>query len=635
MKKTLLFYSLAIVTAATAMAGLRHTQKAPAALDAKLEALTAKPHSPSLREIGSEIVLVSEDFAKFTAGSEDDPDGTELSDWNDGTIDAKYTQQPGWRGGFVYQAGGCAYLDVDTEEGTGWLITPTLNLSNYGGSFTIKFRARVASSKSSTTDEIYVQNCLLGEYSNSVTSSQTIEGTTKWKEYTLTFTDGNSKDDIQITAKSYPIFIDDITITQIDNGKPGAPLAQAATNVSDTQFTANWQAVEGAEGYLLSVYTLKNATEQYLFKDKEVSGTSYDVTGIEANIDYYYTVCSKRNGETSKTSNTITVIRKLKTPVTLPATNVASYGFTANWQSVPQATAYAVYTILTHTAQADNEPFNLFKSDFSAVKVGTIDSPWDYSRLGGIRVFLDDLAPRCDWIAFAPMAAQGMFGISNMFLDYNVPGTIYSPILDLSHNGGKSTLRFNVLGRNVTKLRICVLKDRADGKADELFKTECPVTTDLAEQVITLEKGEKDTYIEISIAEGTGYVLFDDLQLSQNLNKGESTELKYKYDETSDTSRRIDTPDYSAGDVYAYTVQAFRLDSSSKIIEEATSDRSEPQEVKRNDAVESITAGNDGATVATTADASASPSPKPLRWQFTASTAGSCIKTTRQLQNTT
>ena len=128
-----------------------------------------------------------------------------------------------------------------------------------------------------------------------------------------------------------------------------------------------------------------------------------------------------------------------------------------------------------------------------------------------------------------------------------------------------------------------MLKDRADGKADELFKTECPVTTDLAEQVITLEKGEKDTYVEISIAEGTGYVLFDDLQLSQNLNKGESTELKYKYDETSDTSRRIDTPDYSAGDVYAYTVQAFRLDSSSKIIEEATSDRSEPQEVKRSD----------------------------------------------------
>lgn len=82
MKKTLLFYSLAIVTAATAMAGLRHTQKAPAALDAKLEALTAKPHSPSLREIGSEIVLVSEDFpnsrqeARTTPTAPNFPTGT-------------------------------------------------------------------------------------------------------------------------------------------------------------------------------------------------------------------------------------------------------------------------------------------------------------------------------------------------------------------------------------------------------------------------------------------------------------------------------------------------------------------------------------------------------------------------------
>ena len=142
----------------------------------------ARSSRNTLREIGSEIVLVSEDFAKFTAGSEDDPDGTELSDWNDGTIDAKYTQQPGWRGGFVYQAGGCAYLDVDTEEGTGWLITPTLNLSNYGGSFTIKFRARVAPPKSNTTAEIFVEKCPPGEYSKSVTSPPTIQGPPKRTE---------------------------------------------------------------------------------------------------------------------------------------------------------------------------------------------------------------------------------------------------------------------------------------------------------------------------------------------------------------------------------------------------------------------------------------------------------------------
>ena len=601
MKRTLLFYSLAIATAATAMSGLRHSLAAPADLTAKAESIADKQHTASLRSTGDALVLVSEDFAKFTAGSEDDPDGTELSDWNDGSIDAKYTQQAGWRGGFVYQAGGCAYLDVDTEEGTGWLITPTLNLSNYGGTFTIKFRARVASSKSSATDDIYVQNCALGEYSNTVTSTETVTGTTKWQEYTVTFTDGNSRDDVQITAKSYPIFIDDVTITQVDNGKPGAPLAQAATNVSDNGFTANWEAVQGADSYLLNVYSISGSEAQYIVKDMELTATSYDVTGTQADVDYYYSVCSKRNGETSNASNVITVIHQLKTPVTLDATSVANYGFVANWQAVPQATGYAVYTTLTHKAQSDNESFDLFKSDFSAVQVGTIDSPWDYSRLGGITVYLDDLAPRCDWMAFAPMAANGMFGISNMFLDYNVPGTMYSPALDLSHDGGKATLTFKVLGRNATKMRICVLKDAGEsGKAYELFATECPVTNELTEHSIALENGVNGSYIEITITEGTGYILFDDLQLSQKLKAGESSSVVYNYNETGNTNLRVDTPDYSVGDAYSYTVQAFRLDDSGDIIKEATSQRSEPQEVKRSDAVERIAAN--GVKVVSTAD---------------------------------
>ena len=523
MKKSLLVSTLAV--AFCAIVALAGTHKVKKIMVDNIQKSTTVKSLKSLSKAGEAAdetpnlqVLLEEDFSKFTAGSEATPDATDVADATTGYIADELTNTPGWSGDGVFQAGGCAYIGIVDEgtdnEDTGFLNTSTFDGSGNGGYIVVTFRARVA--EEGATDAVEFVSIDEDDINESdpmsgVVDYKQVAITDQWAEYEVELKSGAANASIQLYAYQSPIYIDDIKVTQTVKIDVPAPEALAATNVTPTSFTANWQ-------------------------------------------------------------------------------------------SVPQATAYAVYTILTHTAQADNEPFNLFKSDFSAVKVGTIDSPWDYSRLGGIRVFLDDLAPRCDWIAFAPMAAQGMFGISNMFLDYNVPGTIYSPILDLGHDGGKSTLRFNVLGRNVTKLRICVLKDRADGKADELFKTECPVTTDLAEQVITLEKGEKDTYVEISIAEGTGYVLFDDLQLSQNLNKGESTELKYKYDETSDTSRRIDTPDYSAGDVYAYTVQAFRLDSSSKIIEEATSDRSEPQEVKRSDAVESITAGNDGATVATTAD---------------------------------
>lgn len=597
MKKSLLLISLAVATAATATTGLRHSLKATSALDAKVEALSP---SRTLRAIGDDKVLVQEDFSKFTAGSIDDPDGTELSDWSTGAIDAKYTNQPGWRGGFVYQAGGCAYLDVDTEEGTGWLITPVTDMANYGGTFTISLRVRIGATKADASDDIYVQSCSRGEYSNAVVSTQTVKGTTEWQEYTLTFTDGNATSNVQITAKAYPLFVDDITITQTDNGKPGTPVALEATYATDNGFTANWQAVDGADGYLLSVFTLDGETPQYVFKDKAVTGTSYDVTGIEADADYYYTVCSTRGEQTSGESNVVFVVRQLKTPVTLEATEVSAKGFTANWEAVTNASAYAVYTYLTHTAKAD-ESFDLFNSDFNIVQAGTIDEPWDYSRLG-MRCYLDDLAPRCDWMAYSPMAAQGMFGISNMFLNYGIPGTIYSPNLDLSHNGGKATLHFHALARKgATKLRISVLRDAEEaGKAYELFATTCTVSEELEEYTVELENGNDDCFIEITIPDSEGYVLFDDLQFSQQMKAGESTTLAYNYQETEETSLSVSTPDYAYGDVYNYVVQAYRLDSEDQVIDGATSEVSEPREVKRTDSVSSIAA--DGLTVAATAD---------------------------------
>lgn len=599
MKNSLLLVSLAVATMATAATGLRHTLKATSAIDAKVESL-APTKALRAADDGDVKVLVQEDFSKFTAGSPDNPDGTELSDWSTGTIDAKYTNQPGWRGGFVYQAGGCAYLDIDTEEGTGWLITPVTDMSNYGGTFTISLRVRIGASKADATDDVYVQSCSRGEYSNTVISSEIVKGTTEWKEYTLTFTDGNATSNVQITAMNYPLFVDDITITQTDNGKPGTPVALEATNATDNSFTANWQEVNKADGYLLSVFTLYRETPQYVFKDKPVTGTSYDVTGIEPETDYYYTVTATRGDQVSGESNVIFVARQLKTPVTLEATDVDNDGFTANWQAVTNATAYAVYTDLTHTAKAD-ESFDLFKSDFSAVQAGSIDQPLDYSRLG-MRVYLDDLAPRCDWKAYIPMAAAGMFGVSNMFLDYGVNGTIYSPSLDLSHNDGKCTLRFHALARKgATKLRIRLLSDDMDlgkGLTVERYTTECEVGEDLKEYTIELNNGYYNSWIEISIPDSKGYVLFDDLQFSQELKAGESTTLGYNYQETEETSLRVLTPDYAAGDVYYYSLFAYRLDSEGNLISGTVSELSDSQEVKHTDSVGAVAA--DALTVAAT-----------------------------------
>ena len=97
---------------------------------------------PRRVEIGPNVqvnVLLSEDFSKFTAGSEEAPDGTDvmlLENVDD------YFNAPGWDGVEVYQAGGKAYLglgvDSKGEPNPGYLMTPNVDLTQNQGVPSVK-----------------------------------------------------------------------------------------------------------------------------------------------------------------------------------------------------------------------------------------------------------------------------------------------------------------------------------------------------------------------------------------------------------------------------------------------------------------------------------------------------------------
>ena len=57
-------------------------------------------------------VVINEDFAKCTAGSESNPDSQDISHLEERgmNIPGDYTNQVGWMGDKTYQAGGCLYL---------------------------------------------------------------------------------------------------------------------------------------------------------------------------------------------------------------------------------------------------------------------------------------------------------------------------------------------------------------------------------------------------------------------------------------------------------------------------------------------------------------------------------------------
>lgn len=126
---------------------------------------------------------------------------------------------------------------------------------------------------------------------------------------------------------------------------PTAPVATSASTVSQTGFTANWNAVTGATGYRLDVSADNFTTFVTGFNNKTVSGTSDAVTGLTISTAYKYRVRSVNANGTSVNSNVIDVTTLATppppdAPVATAATAISQTGFTANWNAVTGATGY-------------------------------------------------------------------------------------------------------------------------------------------------------------------------------------------------------------------------------------------------------------------------------------------------------
>ncbi len=99
------------------------------------------------------------------------------------------------------------------------------------------------------------------------------------------------------TTKTYTV---NFTLTA-----PVAPVANDATNIAKTSFSANWAASTGATGYYLDVATDNAFTALVTgFNNKDVSNvTTFSVTGLTAATTYYYRVRAYNAGGASASSN--------------------------------------------------------------------------------------------------------------------------------------------------------------------------------------------------------------------------------------------------------------------------------------------------------------------------------------------
>jgi hypothetical protein len=121
-----------------------------------------------------------------------------------------------------------------------------------------------------------------------------------------------------------------LTITfaiEVQNTPPSAPVATAATNVTQTSFTATWNASADATSYRLDV-AMDEAFTEFVpdYESVVVSGTSHDVTDLAEGQTYYYRVRAANDFAESNNSNVIAVTCEVDGVLEVVTTITTTYG---------------------------------------------------------------------------------------------------------------------------------------------------------------------------------------------------------------------------------------------------------------------------------------------------------------------
>jgi len=125
---------------------------------------------------------------------------------------------------------------------------------------------------------------------------------------------------------------------------PETPSASAATNVSHSSFTANWNTSTGATSYIIDVATnLGFSSYVSGFQNLDVGNVSnYNVTGLSGGTNYYYRIRAYNGTSSSTNSNSITVLTLCEAPSATAATLTNTNSFQANWNSATGAASYRI-----------------------------------------------------------------------------------------------------------------------------------------------------------------------------------------------------------------------------------------------------------------------------------------------------
>lgn len=509
-----------------------------------------------------EIVVLSEDFSKWTAGSEGNPDATDIA--ADSTTMQTYMQTPGWNGFLAYQAGGVAYLGLDEvgDDGPGTLLTPELNLAATGGAYKLKFRARSANPMQETQA---LQTWTLDNATGSIINARGYDITSEWTECEMDFTGGGNRSMILLHGMQGMVYFDDFEVIAYDYGI-GKPVVEDMALLSLDQISARWTKVENATSYHVALYDIDNSVYALPEYDLQSADTTCVIDFPIVAGTYYRLEVKATDGEHLSPAGTFfgyLAPDAVGTPEALPATDVTDESFTANWNAAPFAYGYEVNVTKHHIAQADGEVVVLTDENFDLMPGGTEEGPQTLVQLN----YMDKYMQQPGWMVDLGLTGftsddSGILGITNMMADWGIPGFLLSPTFDLSNGGGKVKVEFKAKSFLDDAVLVLSLVNFEEGVPFPGY-VGVSVGTEWQEFSYELEGGIDGCEIYFLVydaTEGGDIIYFDDLKVSQTLNKDEYIAFPYrkvKTDEPNVLQAVIETPGKTAGSFFSYNVNGY------------------------------------------------------------------------------
>lgn len=498
---------------------------------------------------GEEQLVMFEDFAKMTSGSEATPD-TEANIIKDefeypwiNTKD-EYFKQAGWGSGNAYPAGGTVYLDSNPND-MAHINTPMLNVAANGGIAWIRFKARAKNA--GDNPQVMVEAAETFNMSPSwrmMGSAALPQLSTEWKEYSMFFYGGGEYTLFNIVSVMAPVYIDNIEVFTVKQ-HIGTPTTLPHTNYEGTSFDANWTPVEGATGYKVNVFTLNKETgkAEYLFENKPVTTNKFHVTGATSGQTYFYSVAATKNNYTSIPSDKMFVYN-LEAPVLKDVTNLDRNKYTAEWSTVPSAERYNYIAYYDRKADKTGE-FVVTNEDFTGVKDADGNlTGWtkEDPNPGSYDSYYIPEMKQAGWkgTQYAPYTDYICLDGWQYYHNHQDAGLI-SPEMDMSKDGGKFTVNVKLAGASTiaidennneftayTQAAFALFnynETTCDYEQAELIYPEGypkAVNGDWKNFTINFTKGSKKSIIGIYAVYADEHLYLDDLKITQKYQAGES-----------------------------------------------------------------------------------------------------------------